>query len=75
MTKNVSNKIIVYYFAGTGNAKNSALWIKDEVEKIGREVEIFDIAKIDITAIPIPEEGTIVGFISPTHGFHFPEIM
>jgi len=68
-------KVIIYYFSGTGNAKNTALWVSDEAKKIAVEVEIFNIAKINNQEIPRPAENSLIGFISPTHGFHFPAIM
>ncbi len=67
--------VVIYYFSGTGNAKNTALWVSDEAKKEGIEVEIFNIAKIDNQEIPKPAKNTLIGFISPTHGFHFPAIM
>jgi len=75
MKEQVYNKIVVYYFSGTGNAKNTALWVGNEVKKAGIEFEIFNITKIKNHEIPIPTSKTLIGFISPTHGFHFPEIM
>lgn len=69
------NKVVIYYFSGTGNAENTALWVCDEVKKAGIEVKIFNIAKINNQEISKPEKNILIGFISPTHGFHFPEIM
>ena len=69
------HKLIIYYFSGTGNAKNTASWIADEAVKKGTDTEVVDIAKAQNKLIVVPEENTLVGFISPTHGFHFPEIM
>lgn len=68
-------KVVIYYFSGTGNAKNTALWVRNEAKKIGVDVEIFNIAKINNQEIPKPAKNTLIGFISPTHGFHFPAIM
>ncbi len=68
-------KTIIYYFSGTGNAKNTALWIGEEAENQGIDTEIIDIAKTKSIQIEQLEENTLIGFISPTHGFHFPEIM
>ena len=68
-------KVIIYYFSGTGNAKNTALWIADEAKRKGMDFEIINIAKTNNQEIPKPVDNTLIGFISPTHGFHFPEIM
>jgi len=68
-------KVIIYYFSGTGNAKNTAIWIADEAKTNGIDTEIINIDKVQKEKIPQPPENTLIGFISPTHGFHFPEIM
>jgi len=68
-------QVIIYYFSGTGNAKNTAFWIAEEVEKKKIKCEVHNIAKIKSNEIAISDENTLIGFISPTHGFHFPEIM
>ena len=36
-------KVILYYFSGTGNARNTAFWIGDEVNSQGIDLEIFNI--------------------------------
>ena len=69
------NRVVIYYFSGTGNAKNTAFWIGEEAQRQGVDAEIVNIVKIQNKPIAQPEEDTLVGFISPTHGFHFPEIM
>jgi ferredoxin len=68
-------KVVIYYFSGTGNTKNTAFWIGDEATKKGIDFEIISINLIDYQNIQKPAEYTLVGFCSPTHGFHFPEIM
>lgn len=68
-------KIVIYYFSGTGNAKNTASWIGNEVKKQGVDVKIINISQISHHRVKELEGYTLVGFISPTHGFHFPEIM
>ena len=69
------HRVILYYFSGTGNAKNTASWIGEEAVERGVDIEIVNIAQMQNTQIVQPEENTLIGFISPTHGFHFPEIM
>jgi len=68
-------KLLIYYFSGTGNAKNTALWVADEARKAGLTAELFNIAKLNSQEITKPSKNTLIGFISPTHGFHFPAIM
>ena len=68
-------QVLIYYFSGTGNAKNTAFWIGDEVKKRGIDVCIINISKIKPQDVSKPLDNTLIGFISPTHGFHFPEIM
>lgn len=67
--------LTIYYFSGTGNAKNTAIWIQEEACKIGLKVELFDIAENFSQQLAEPDENSLIGFISPTHGFHFPKIM
>lgn len=68
-------KLVIYYFSGTGNSKNVAQWVAEvaNVNKIC--VELFNIDELRGEAIEVPEENSLVGFISPTHGFNFPAIM
>ena len=68
------NKLIIYYFTGTGNAKKCAEWICGTAERYGIKTEIHDISRISPENVDTPSAGTLVGFCSPTHGFHFPEI-
>jgi ferredoxin len=72
--KSKYKKVIIYYFSGTGNAKNCAAWICESAEKRGIIAEMIDISKTAVRSILPPDLGTLIGFCSPTHGFHFPEI-
>lgn len=67
-------KAHIYFFSGTGNARHTASWIAEELQQAGFECIISDISTLRGEKITRPEEGTLIGFISPTHGFHFPEI-
>lgn len=71
----VYNKITLYYFSGTGNAKNTSGWFADEADRFGIPCEIFNIEELSHQEIPVFDENSLVGFIAPTHGFHFPGIM
>lgn len=68
-------KIIIYYFSGTGNAKNVALWFSQVASENGIESQIHNIAQIDRRSIDQPEPGALIVFVSPIHGFNYPPIM
>ncbi len=68
-------ELVIYYFSGTGNAKRTANWIKEEAEKANLNVRIENIVQLKNKVIEKPDKNSLIGFISPTHGFHFPEIM
>ncbi len=68
------DQLIIYYFSGTGNAKNCASWICETARGHGINADMFDISKTDVGTIASPGERTLVGFCSPTHGFNFPAI-
>ncbi len=63
----------LFYFSGTGNARNVAHWISSEWRESGREVEVVDLATADPRTVTLREEDE-VGFASPTHGFNLPPI-
>ena len=55
--------------------KNTAFWIADEAKIKGLDIDIINIDKVRSENISRPQENTLIGFIAPTHGFHFPDIM
>jgi Pyruvate/2-oxoacid:ferredoxin oxidoreductase delta subunit len=63
----------MYYFSGTGNARNVARWMGEAWRERGQEAEVIDIAGIDVDRI-IVGRGDDVGLASPTHGFNFPPV-
>lgn len=69
------NKIIIYYFSGTGNSKNVALWFSQVAKENGSECQIYNIAHFDRHSVEQPETGALVVFTSPIHGFNYPPIM
>lgn len=71
----MDNRLDIYFFSGTGNARNVSEWIGNEARARGWVVETRDLAKIDRRRVPQPGQGVLVGFISPTHGFNFPPVM
>ncbi len=73
--KNICKKVVIYYFSGTGNAKNVGKWIDQEAQRKNISSELIDISKLrSRKEIKVPEEA-MIGFCSPTHGFNFPPIM
>lgn len=67
-------KIFIFYFSGTGNSKNVAKWLKEFADTRNIECNVYDITKLDNTAIKdILPEDTII-FISPIHGFNYPPV-
>lgn len=63
----------LFYFSGTGNARNVAQWMAAAWQEHGREAEVIDIARTDVRSIRV-DAGDELGFASPTHGFNFPPI-
>jgi len=69
------NKLLIFYFTGTGNARATAQWIVDEAESRGIDSKMINIAgHPDLPNINIDEK-TIIGFCYPTHGFNAPPIV
>ncbi|MDA3952596.1 MAG: EFR1 family ferrodoxin [Bacteroidales bacterium] len=69
------NKLIIYYFSGTGNARNVAYWIENIAINNNIEAQIIDISKLKSRKSLKIHETALIGFCSPTHGFNFPPIM
>lgn len=69
------NRILVYYFSGTGNSKNVALWISEFVQNRGIECIIMNITNIDRINIEPPPLDALIIFVSPIHGFNYPPVM
>ena len=78
MTKTATSKydqLIIYYFSGTGNAKNASIWIKEEAEKRGIKTHLINIDRFENVDVPEFTGKTLIGFCSPTHGFNIPPIV
>ncbi|MFT3738635.1 MAG: EFR1 family ferrodoxin [Breznakibacter sp.] len=67
-------RIVVFYFSGTGNAKQVALWLCELAVQRGIGCQLCDIARTDIDTMEIPGHGGLIVFISPIHGFNYPKI-
>jgi ferredoxin len=68
-------KIVVYFFSGTGNSRNVALWLSQAANADGVKCELINIAQIDRLNIPQPDPNALVVFTSPIHGFNYPPVM
>jgi len=71
----MSRKLQIFFFSGTGNARNVANWFGDKAAEKSFDVQINDLSKINSKNVSQPEADTLIGFISPTHGFNFPPVM
>jgi Pyruvate/2-oxoacid:ferredoxin oxidoreductase delta subunit len=71
----IYDKLIIYYFSGTGNAKNAAQWIISAAKKQGIDTQLVNIDRFESIEKPEILGKTLIGFCSPTHGFNLPPIM
>ncbi|VBB48274.1 conserved membrane hypothetical protein [uncultured Paludibacter sp.] len=68
------SKLVIFYFSGTGNAKQIAYWFSEFAVKKEIDCQIFNIAKTSVQTIPTLSKDTLIFFVSPIHGFNFPKI-
>ena len=68
-------EIVIYFFTGTGNAKNVAYWVLQVAEEYKLPITIIDIAKTNRSSVVVPPQGALIIFVSPIHGFNYPPIM
>jgi len=69
------DQLIIYYFSGTGNARNASMWIIKVAEDHGIKTRLINIDRFEEIEVPDLSEKTLVGFCSPTHGFNMPPIV
>ena len=69
------NQLIIYYFSGTGNARNAAQWIINVAEERGIKTHLINIDRFKTIDLPSVTDKTLIGFCTPTHGFNLPPIM
>jgi len=67
--------LIIYYFSGTGNARQTAKWMGQKAEASGLDVHIISIDRFKKIEIPDFEGRALIGFGSPTHGFNMAPYM
>lgn len=70
-----TKKISIYYFTGTGNSRNVAVWISEIAAENGVDCRLINIAAIDRINIAKPDPEALIIFISPVHGFNYPPVM
>lgn len=64
--------IIIYYFSGTGNSLQVAEWFREYLSE-KYSVELVNISEKE--KVKTADPNSMVGFISPVHGFNYPPIM
>lgn len=72
---NKYQRLIIYYFSGTGNARRTAEWIAEEAEQSGVLITLVNIEHFEKANLPPTDKKTLIGFCSPTHGFNLPPIV
>ncbi len=66
-------KVILFWFSGTGNSKLIASWFSELAVQKGIDCQTYDIDKTDVHLLAAIPDDTLIGFISPVHGFNFPQ--
>jgi ferredoxin len=69
------NKIIIYYFSGTGNARYAAKTIAGTATLKNLDVVVINIADRKEVPPVTKDKNYLIGFCFPTHGFNAPPIM
>jgi ferredoxin len=69
------NKLIIYFFTGTGNSQNVASWVSSVADKYNITTSVNNIAYIDRLNTEAPPDDALIVFISPVHGFNYPPVM
>ena len=69
-----TKSLIIYYFSGTGNAKQIATWFSDIALNNKINCQLFNIAERDNINLQAVDPDALIFIISPVHGFNFPKI-
>jgi ferredoxin len=72
---NTWRSLYIYYISGTGNARASSGWIRDEAEKKGLKTVVQQIDRLENIIMPAEDENPLIGFAYPTHGFNAAPLM
>jgi len=71
----IYDQLTIYYFSGTGNARNAAQWMIDLAREKGLKTQLINIDRFKTIELPATSQRTLIGFCAPTHGFNVPPIM
>lgn len=67
-------RTVVFYFSGTGNARQIARWLSESAREKGISCQVKDIAKTDEHLMKTIDTDALIIIISPVHGFNYPKI-
>ncbi len=65
-------KLLIYWFSGTGNAKYASKWISEYAKAAGVQTELVSLSEGKYFGKDIHTKNTLIGFCYPTHGFNAP---
>jgi Pyruvate/2-oxoacid:ferredoxin oxidoreductase delta subunit len=68
-------KVILYYFTGTGNALKACRWFCQEAERKNIRAKMYPIDNNYQANRDELDDQTLIGFLSPTHGFNIAPAM
>jgi Pyruvate/2-oxoacid:ferredoxin oxidoreductase delta subunit len=71
---NAYSELVIFYFSGTGNAKQVAGWFSEFAEKRNIASRIYDISKTEKDNLEPVNNHALIIIISPVHGFNYPKI-
>ncbi len=71
---NKHSEILIFYFSGTGNAKQVSLWFSEFALKKDLDCKVLDISKTNADNLPAISADALIIIISPVHGFNYPKI-
>jgi len=71
---NTYSELVIFYFSGTGNAKQVAEWFSEFAVKRNIASRIYDISKIEKDTLELVNNNALIIIISPVHGFNYPKI-
>ncbi len=71
---NAIQRLNIFYFSGTGNAKRIAVWLSELATQRNMDCQLFRIDETDATSINTIHPDDLIIIISPVHGFNFPKI-
>lgn len=72
---NASKKLVIYYFSGTGNSQNVAVWLSQAAKEKEYDCKLVNIAHSERMKIEKPDPEAMIAFASPVHGFNYPPVM